>query len=159
MLYPALWAYRTTTKNSTSFTHFQLVYDMEEVLPIECEILSLKLEIELLPTTSAEEECFLYLACLDETHCDVALASEAQKKRVKAQYDQNIKPCSYVEGDLVLVYDQENDNLGVGKFEPMWHGPYIVKCALEKGAYEIIDYDKIPLGKPINGLYLKRYYA
>jgi len=41
----------------------------------------------------------------------------------------------------------------------MWHGPYVVKCPLEKGAYELADYGEIPLGKPKNGLYLKRYYA
>jgi len=63
-----------------SSTPFQLIYIMEAVLPIECEIPSLKLEIELLPATSVEEECFLYLACLDETLHGIALASEAQKK-------------------------------------------------------------------------------
>lgn len=132
---------------------------MEVVLPIECEISSLKLEIELLPATFAKEERFLYLAQLNGTHCDDALASESQKKCVKAQYDKNVKACSYAEGDLVLVYDQENNRLGVGKFEAMWHGPYVVKHALEKVAYELVDYDGIPFGKTRNGLYLKRYYA
>ena len=41
----------------------------------------------------------------------------------------------------------------------MWHGPYIISHVLEKGAYELVDYDGIPLGEPRNGLYLKRYYA
>lgn len=76
----ALWAYRTSVKTSTGFTPFQLVYSLEADLPIECEIPSLKLEIELLPTTFAEEEHFLYLARLDETHFDVALSSETQNK-------------------------------------------------------------------------------
>jgi len=38
-------------------------------------------------------------------------------------------------------------------------GPYIVKRVLEKGSYELIDYDGIPLSQPRNELYLKRYYA
>jgi len=42
--------------------------------------------------------------------------------------------------------------LGVGKFKPMWHGTYAVKCTPIKGAYELADYDRIPLGKPRNGL-------
>lgn len=29
----------------------------------------------------------------------------------------------------------------------MWHEPYIVKRALEKGVYELVDYDEIPFGK------------
>ena len=57
------------------------------MLPIECEILSLQLGIELLPATSEEEKFFFYLAQLNETRCTAALAAEAHKKRVKAQYD------------------------------------------------------------------------
>jgi hypothetical protein len=41
----------------------------------------------------------------------------------------------------------------------MWRGPYIVKRVLEKGAYDLVDYDGIPLGETINGIYLKKYYA
>ena len=54
---------------------------------------------------------------------------------MKAQYDRSVAPCVFSESDLVLVYDQANDKLGAGKFEPMWHGPYIVKKVLAKGAY------------------------
>ena len=78
---------------------------------------------------------------------------------MKVQYDRNVQPCSFNEGDLVLTYEQEHDKLGEGKFESMWHGPYIVSRVLEKGAYELDDYNWIPLGEPRNELYLKRYYA
>lgn len=78
---------------------------------------------------------------------------------MKAQYDRSVTPHNFSEGDLVLVYDQANHKLGVGKFVPMWHGPYIVKRTLTKGAYELIDFDGVSLSKPRNGLYLKRYYA
>ena len=78
---------------------------------------------------------------------------------MKAQYDRIVQPLSFDQGDLVLTYDQKHDKLGVVKFESMWHGPYIISHVLEKGAYELVDYDKIPLGEPRNGIYLKRYYA
>ena len=84
MLFSALWAYRTLVRTSTGFTPFQLVYGLEVVLPIECEIPSLKLAIELLPATSEEEKCFLYLAHLDENRCIAALANETHAKRMKA---------------------------------------------------------------------------
>jgi hypothetical protein len=45
--------------------------------------------------------------------------------------------------------------LGVGKFEAMWQGPYIVSRIFEKGAYELVDYNGIPFSEPRNGLYLK----
>ena len=89
------------------------------------------------------------------THC----YNSKYAKWIKAQYHRNVTPHSFLEVDLVLLYDQANDKLGVGKFVPMWHGPYIVKRKLAKGAYELIDFDSVSLGKPINGLYLKRYYA
>ena len=78
---------------------------------------------------------------------------------MKAQYDRNVHPRSFQLEDLVLTYDQRYDKLGKGKFESIWHGPYIVNKILEKGAYELVDYDGISLGEPRNGLYLKRYYA
>ena len=87
MVFSALWAYRTSTKNATGFTPFQLVYGLEAVLPIECEILSLQLAIELLPATFEEEKHFLYLAQLDETRRTATLVVEAHKKCMKSQYD------------------------------------------------------------------------
>ena len=39
------------------------------------------------------------------------------------------------------------------------HDTFIISKVLDKGAYELVDYDGIPLGQPRNGLYLKRYYA
>ena len=132
---------------------------MEATLPIECEIPSLKLFVELLPNTTPIEERFLYLNKLDETHRDATLANEVHKQRMKAQYDRSIQPHSFNEGDLVLTYDQKHDNLGAGRLESMWNGPYIVNRVLEKGAYELIDYDGVPLGEPHNELYIKKYYA
>ena len=38
ILYSALWAYRTSVRNVTRFTPFQLVYGLEAVLRIQCEI-------------------------------------------------------------------------------------------------------------------------
>ena len=118
----------------------------------------MKLAIELLPNTSTEEEIFLYLNNLEETRRDVTLVNEAHKKHVKVQYDKSVQPRVFNEGDLVLTYDQKHDKLWKGKFESMWYGPFIISKVLEKRAYELVDYDRIALGKPRNGLYLKSYY-
>eukprot|EP00253_Pinus_taeda_P022042 PITA_22042 len=150
---------KNSDKTTINFTPFYLVYGLEATLPIECEIPSLKLAIKLLPDTSPEEEQLLYLERLDETCHIVAMVIEAQKKEAKAQFDQTVSPRVFIEGDLVLMYDQANDNLGVGKFEPMWHGPYIVQRVLQKGAYELVDYEGNALSQPYNEIYLKKYYA
>lgn len=121
--------------------------------------MSLKLVVDLLPGTLEEDARFLELIQLDETCRDSTLANEAHKKWVKVQFEKNVKPHVFSKGDLVLLYDQESNKLGAGKFKYLWMGPYIVKRVLAKGAYELVDYDGIPLVQPCNGSYLKRYYA
>lgn len=44
-LYSTLWAYQKIVKNAIGFTPLCLVYGLEVVLPIECEIPSFKLDI------------------------------------------------------------------------------------------------------------------
>ena len=68
-------------------------------------------------------------------------------------------PCLFSEGDLILVYDQDHDKLGAVKFEPLWHGPYVVKLGFQKGSYELADYEGNILPDPCNGIYLKKYYT
>ena len=70
-----------------------------------------------------------------------------------------MRPCVFSEGDLVLVYDQDKDALGAGKFEPLRYGPYIISKVLQKGAYKLVDYEGNRLVRPHNGLYLKQYFA
>ena len=87
MLFPALWAYRTLVKTATGFTPFHLFYGLEAIFPIECEIPSLKLAVQLFPETSALEERLVQLEQLDETHRDAAIANESHKCCITIQYD------------------------------------------------------------------------
>ena len=66
MLYLALWAYRTVVNTATGFSPYHLVHGVKSVLPVECEIPSLKLSIELLLNTSPLEERLVHLEQLDE---------------------------------------------------------------------------------------------
>jgi hypothetical protein len=70
-----------------------------------------------------------------------------------------VQPRTFLEGELVFVYDQDKDALGAGKFEPLWYGPYIISKVLKKGAYELVDYEGNKLVRPHNGLYLKQYFV
>jgi hypothetical protein len=96
---------------------------------------------------------------LDETHRGTALFIEIQNKCVKYQYNKHVKPCVFSEGHSILLYEMDCDLMGDDNFDRMWCGPYIFKRVLEKGAYDLVDYDGIPLGEPRNGIYLKKYYA
>ena len=99
MLYLALWAYRTAVKTATSFSPYHLVHGVESVLPVECEILSLKLAIEILSDTSSLEERLVHL----EQHRNALVALEVKKRHVKVQYDKSVHPRKFSEGDLVFL--------------------------------------------------------
>jgi hypothetical protein len=159
MLYSELWAYRTSVKNATIFSPFLLVYGLEAVFPIECKIPSLKLAVQLLSDTSPLEERLVHLKQFDEQHRDASLANKAHKHKVKCQYDRFVRPRVFSEGDLVLVYDQDKDPLGAGKFKPMWFEPFMFKEVLKKGAYCLVNFEGNALVEPRNELYLKKYYS
>ena len=108
----------------------------------------------MLPDTTELEEWLLHSEHLDEQRRDAMTANEAHKNRVKNQYDKSVKPRVFSEGELVLLWDQDKEPLGSGKFKAMWLGPYLMSKVLSKGAY---DGNKPPETR--NGLYLKKYYA
>jgi len=87
----------------------------------------------------------LLLEQLYENHSDATTANESHKKCIKAKYDKVVCPRTFLEGDLVLVYDQDKDELGVGVFG--------------KGSYKLVDYEGNLLVRPKNGFYLTKYYA
>jgi hypothetical protein len=57
---------------------------VEEVMPVECEIPSLKILIELLPDMIDLEVCLVHLEQLDEQRHDAATTNETHKKCVKS---------------------------------------------------------------------------
>ena len=86
--------------NTTAiFSPFQLVQGVV-VLPIECEIHSLKLDVKILPKTSALEEHLVHLDHIDEQHQDISIMNEAHKKWVKNQYDKPVCPRVFLENIL-----------------------------------------------------------
>ena len=97
---------------ATDFSPSQLVHGVDSVLPVECEIPSLKLAMDNLPKTSTLEEHLVHLEQLDEQRRDALVDLEINKHHVKVQYDKSIHPRRFNEGDLVLLWDQAK--------EPRW---------------------------------------
>jgi hypothetical protein len=160
MLFSALWDYRTTVKTATSFTPFHLIHGIEATLPIKCEIPMLCTAIELLPDTSPMEQALADLRVTWMKIVDLHYRTMRQLKNgPKPPSTCHVNLFSFNEGDLVLAYDIAHDTLGHGKFESLWHGPYIVQHCLTKYAYILASPEGYPLKEPINGLYLKNFYA
>jgi hypothetical protein len=105
------------------------------------------------------EQCLLNLDSLDEDRQSSLQNNEATPKWSKATFDCHVNLRSFNEGDLFLAYDIAHDTLSHGKFESLWHGPYIVQHCLTKGAYIMASPEGYPLKKLVNGLYLKKFYT
>ena len=90
---------------------------------------------------------------------EASLNVEAHKKRVKSQYDKFVRPQVFSKGNMVLVYDQDNDEIGKGKFVPKWVGPLVVKTMLKMREYELVNCDGETLSDIRNGIYVKKYIA
>ena len=67
----ALWEYRTTWRNTTGFSPYDLVYGKSAVFPIEFQIKALKTATEVnLDVTEAQKRRLNKLNELDEKHLD-----------------------------------------------------------------------------------------
>ena len=78
----ALWAYRTTWRNTTGFSPYDLVYGKSVVFPIEFKIKTLKTAIEVnLDVTKSQRSRLNQLNELDEKH----LAAVDQKVLIQQQ--------------------------------------------------------------------------
>ncbi|XP_020598499.1 uncharacterized protein LOC110038079 [Phalaenopsis equestris] len=158
----ALWAYRTTYRTPTSSTPYALTFGSEAVLPLEVELPSLRIAIS--NNVNSEDNTRLRLEELDSLE---GLRLQAQQNlelyraRMARAHDKLVRPCTFMVGDLVLVLRRPiiSHRRSHRKFEPTWEGPFVIEKVYEGGAYFLIDADGSHPMPPINGRYLKRYYA
>lgn len=84
----ALWAYRTTFKVTTQTTPFSLVYSIEATLPIEFEVVSLRVATESKLTNSqSPKDRLVSLEALNENQRISAQHIEAIQRRRKITFD------------------------------------------------------------------------
>ena len=76
-------------------------------------------------------------------------------------YGRMTKERVFAEGQLVLkVADNVRRGMaGSSKFASKWDGPFVIKEAHQSGYYQLTQMDGRDLMDPINGKWLKRYYA
>ena len=87
--------------------------------------------------------------------------SQRYQQRMTRAYAQAVRPRMFIEGHLVLrMAEHVRRNLPrPSKFNPKWEGPYIISAAHESGYYYLTKEDGTVLTEPINGKWLKQYYA
>ena len=98
---------------------------------------------------------------MDEKREEAQERSRRYRQRMTETYDWTIKERMFIEGKLVLrTIDHSRQGMaGPFKFSPKWEGPFVVRKAHTSRYYRLAQMDGKDLLDPINGKWLKRYYA
>ncbi|XP_071920668.1 uncharacterized protein [Coffea arabica] len=157
----ALWAYQTTFRTPTQATPYALVYGIEAVLPLECQIPSLRIAIQ--EGLSEEDNVRLRLEeleALDEKRLETQQRIECYQAHLSKAFNKHVRPRSFQIGKLVLAVRRPTilTHGGQRKFTPKWDGPYAVREVYTNGSYKLVAEDGLSVG-PINGKYLKRLHV
>ena len=85
----------------------------------------------------------------DEVRETASIRMADYQQRAAAHYNRKARPRSFKTGTLVLRKVFENTTeIGTGKFQANWEGPYIVYQTSENGAYHLQKLDGTPLLRP-----------
>ena len=132
---------------------YSLVYGVEVVLPLKCQIPSLQITIQ--EGLTEEENVKLRLQeleALDEKRLEAQQLLECYQARLSSTFNKRVKPRSFQVGDLVLTVQRliiTTHRIG-NKFTLKWDGPYVVQEVYTNGAYKLIDNDDVRIS-PIKG--------
>ena len=153
----ALWAYRTTWRNTTGHTPYELVYGKQVLLPIDFQIQTYKIAVQLdLDLLEAQKQRMTQLNELDEIRQEAFQKTSLVQQQRSRWHDKYIKEKKFHPGDWALLFDSKFKNFQ-GKFQTHWLGPYEVENIFDNGAVRIrtIDEERTPL--LVNGHRLQLY--
>ena len=159
-----LWACRSSVKTATGFSPFSLVYGTEAICPVELVVLTPRVILEENEEDTEDtnnQRRLVDLEGLDEEREVARRRSLRYKQRMAKAYARTIHPRAFTEEQLVLRTTEHvrKNLLGPSKFAPKWEGPYIIREAHDSGYYYLTKEDGTFLRDPINGKWLKQYYA
>ncbi|KAK4383073.1 Ribonuclease HI [Sesamum angolense] len=152
---------KTTVRTPTQATPYALVYGVEAVLPLEQQIPSLRIAIQEGLTEEENAQIRLEeLEALGKKRLETQQKLECYQARLSRAFNKKVRLRSFQVGDLVLAVRRPiiTTHRMENKFLPKWDCPYVVKEAYTNGAYKLVAEDNLRID-PINGKFLKRYYA
>jgi len=156
----ALWACRTSPKESTNTTPFRLTFGHDAVLPVEILLQSTRIYRQFeIPTNHYWNMMLDELVDLDEERWTALEVLAKQKERVAKAYNKKVKSKLFVQGDLVwkVIFPMDKKNGFLGKWSPSWEGPWQILRVFSNNAYEIEELNDDQRILRINGKYLKKY--
>ena len=133
------WSIHTTVARPTGFTLFKLLYGSKAVTPEEEKLGSLRTSCPVGPGEVADFEEGLSRDLLEETRLQVVNNLQKYMASVEKSYNQKVRPREFALGDLVLK--RHPNQMGVGKLQSKWQGPFIVSHSVRPGAYHLMELD------------------
>jgi hypothetical protein len=98
---------------------------------------------------------------LEEGRLQAVQNLELYHQNMVRVYDKLVKQRVFRKGELVLVLRRPIviTHKMRGKFEPKWEGPFIIEQVYDGGTYQLVDHQGLHPMPPVNGRYLKKYFA
>jgi len=156
----ALWACRTSPKESTNTTPFRLTFGHDAELPVEILLQSTRTQRQFkFPTNHYLNMMLDELVDLDEERLTTLEVLAKQKERVAKAYNKKVKSKLFVQEDLVwkVILPLDKKNRILGKWSPSWEGQWQILRVFSNIAYEIEELNDDQRIFRINGKYLKKY--
>jgi len=156
-LLEALWAYKTTWRNTTSSSPYELVYEKSVVFPVEFEIKTLRMALTInLDLTDTQTTRLQQLHELDEKILDsIHQTTMIQQQRTR-WHDKAIKHKQFQKGNWALLYDSKFENFQ-GKLRTRWLGPYEIDVVFPNGTVRLLTIDGSRTPLLLNGYRLRPY--
>jgi hypothetical protein len=156
-LLEALWAYRTTWRNTTGFSPYELVYGKSVVFPVEFEIKTLRTALDAnLDLTDAQTARLQQLNELEEKRLDAIQQTTVIQQQRSQWHDKNIKNKQFQKGNWALLYDSRFKEFQ-GKLRTRWLGPYEVDTVFPNGTVRLLTIDDSRTPLLVNGHRLRLY--
>jgi len=156
----ALWAYRTSPRESTKTTPFRLTFGYDVVLPAEICLQSTRVQRQHEIHVDHYWNMVLdELIDLDEERLKALDVLMRQKERITKFYNKKVKSKTFDVNDLVwkVIMPMDKRDTTLGKWAPCWEGPWKILRVFSNNAYEIEELNDDNRIMHINGNYLKKY--
>ncbi|KAI5443718.1 hypothetical protein KIW84_012392 [Lathyrus oleraceus] len=144
---------------STGATPHSLVYGMEVVLPVEVQIPSLRVLMDVkLQEAEWVRTRYEELSLIEEKRLAAICHGQLYQQRMKRAFDKKVRPRVYHVGDMVLkrILPPQNDRRG--KWTPNYEGPFVVKKVFSGGALLLMTMDGEDFPSPVNADAVKKYF-
>jgi hypothetical protein len=143
-------------------TPYSLVYGSEAILPLEVQLPSLRVAVH--EEITNDEQLWLRfqeLDALEEGRLQAVQNLELYRQNMVGAYDKLVKQWVFQKGEHILVLRRPIviTHKMKGEFEPKWEGPFIIEQVYDGGAYQLVDHQGLRTMSPVNGRYLKKYFA